>query len=143
MPIVGPTKKLVFKGGFINNIPRIPVCFIRKDKQAYFTRGIILDSGSNALVINKELFDFFSENNDYNIREVKIPADTAGGKETVYEIDDVSFVVGVKYDIVTYRKEKVYYSPKAINISLGTHPIFRDFDVTIKLKDQEIILDPR
>ena len=114
---------------FVNNIPRITMVFVNKNQDVYFTENAILDSGSNVLVITKEVFEFLKQ------APIKI-------KEAKNEISDAKFVVGTKDINVLYEKEKVYYSPTAINISAGINPIFRDFDVTISFKDQKTILEP-
>ena len=129
MPAITPLKRMVFTN-FVNNLPRIVMVFVNADKDVYFTENAILDSGSNVLVITKEVCEFLKQ------APIKI-------KEAKNEISDAKFVVGTKDINVLYEKEKVYYSPTAINISAGINPIFRDFDVTISFKDQKTILEPK
>jgi len=140
MPATTELKRMEFYK-FVNNIPRIPILFIRKDKKVFFTEKVILDTGANVFAITKDVFEFLSKA-DYNIKEIKRKAETGGGEVKFYEIDDVSFVIGFKDDNVMYEHEKVYYSPTAVNVSAGVNPIFADFTVLVDFPNK-IILEPR
>jgi predicted aspartyl protease len=127
--------KMVFHN-FEGNLPRIPITFYRKGGEKYFVNNALLDSGASAIAIIKDVYDFLG----VEPSEAK-KADTAAGKKDAFKISDVTFVLGDEKQNVKYIKEKIYYSPNAIHISIGIHPIFDDFDVSIKTGIKTIILE--
>ena len=121
---------------FEGDLPRIPITFYRKDGEKYFVNNALLDSGASAIAITKDVYDFLG----VEPSETK-NVDTSAGKSDAFEIPDVTFVLGDEKQNVKYIKEKIYYSPNALHISVGIHPIFKDFDVMIKARIKTTTLE--
>jgi hypothetical protein len=145
MTAVTPLIKLAFNWGrfpFKSIVPRIPVKFFytvqgnNKETPIIFA---ILDSGCDIVTIPHEIAVSWG----LELKDIPIRANTASGEAKIYS-SKIDFSIGqVSNRTVKYENVDICVIEGGTEILMGIHPIFKDFDISIKASETRYVLEPR
>ena len=114
--------------------PVIPVKFFYNGKETPFIDAL-LDSGGDFIVIPMPIAKYLGLK-----LEKAGSVDTAGGTTLLYK-SVLNMVLGSKEKSITYSNIQVHISARDdIPVLLGRHPIFEDYEITFKKKENQLIL---
>jgi len=114
--------------------PVIPVKFDSNGKDTPFIDAL-LDSGGDFIVIPMPIAQYLG------LKLKKAGAvDTAGGATMLYKAV-LNMVIGKKDNSYTYKDIEIHVSGRNdIPVLLGRHPIFEDYEIIFKKKQNQLIL---
>lgn len=128
-----------------STVPLIPIRFIYKDSSGQQKNTpliyAVLDSGADAVTIPKDMAD------NWNLTLQQLPpnigVNTASGKIPAF-ISKIDFLVGqAAARTVKYEDVEICVIQGCPAILVGIHPVFEDYDVTIKAEERRYVLEPR
>jgi hypothetical protein len=116
------------------NYPIIPVKFTSKDQKTPSIEAL-LDSGGDFIVIPMPIAKYLG----LKLKKAG-KVDTAGGATTLYKAT-LTMHIGTKEKYDIYKDLEIHVSTRDdIPILLGRFPIFEDYEITFKKKENSLIL---
>ncbi len=114
--------------------PVVPVKFYYNGKETPFIDAL-LDSGGDFIVIPLPIAKYLG----LKLKKAG-SVDTAGGTTLLYKAV-LSMVIGSKEKSVTYSDIQIHVSGREdIPVLLGRHPIFEDYEIIFRKKENQLIL---
>ena len=114
--------------------PVVPVKFYYNGKETPFIDAL-LDSGGDFIVIPLPIAKYLG----LKLKKAG-SVDTAGGTTLLYKAV-LSMVIGNKEKSVTYSDIQIHVSGREdIPVLLGRHPIFEDYEIIFRKKENQLIL---
>jgi hypothetical protein len=114
--------------------PVIPVKFYFDGKETPFIDAL-LDSGGDFIVIPMPIAKYLG----LKLKKAG-SVDTAGGATSLYKAI-LNMVLGKKNGSYTYNNIEIHVSARNdIPVLLGRHPIFEDYEIIFKKKNNQLIL---
>ncbi|KAA0006064.1 MAG: aspartyl protease [Thermoplasmata archaeon] len=114
--------------------PIVPVKFYYNGKETPFIDAL-LDSGGDFIVIPLPIAKYLG----LKLKKAG-SVDTAGGTTLLYKAV-LSMVIGSKEKSVTYSDIQIHVSGREdIPVLLGRHPIFEDYEIIFRKKENQLIL---
>jgi len=114
--------------------PVVPVKFNYKNKVTPIIDAL-LDSGGDFIVIPMPIATYLG----LKLKKAG-SVDTAGGTTLLYKAE-LDMVLGKKEETVTYSNLQIHVSTRNdIPVLLGRHPIFEDYEIVFKKKENKLIL---
>ena len=114
--------------------PIVPVKFYYNGKETPFIDAL-LDSGGDFIVIPLPIAKYLG----LKLKKAG-SVDTAGGTTLLYKAV-LSMVIGSKEKSVTYSDIQIHVSDREdIPVLLGRHPIFEDYEIIFRKKENQLIL---
>lgn len=114
--------------------PIIPVKFYLNGKETPFIDAL-LDSGGDFIVIPMPIAKYLG----LELHEAG-SVDTAGGTTSLFK-GNLNMVIGTKDQNTTYSNIQIHISGRDdIPILLGRNPIFEDYEITFRKKNNQLIL---
>jgi predicted aspartyl protease len=114
--------------------PVIPVKFYYKDKETPIIDAL-LDSGGDFIVIPIPIARYLG----LKLKKAG-SVDTAGGTTVLFKAT-LSMTIGKRGKTVTYHNIQIHVSNRNdIPVLLGRHPIFEDYEIIFKKRDNQLIL---
>ena len=114
--------------------PVIPVKFYYKNKETPIIDAL-LDSGGDFIVIPMPIARYLG----LNLKKAG-SVDTAGGATTLFKAT-LSMIIGKKNKTTAYNNIQIHVSGRNdIPVLLGRHPIFEDYEIIFKNKNNQLIL---
>ena len=124
-------KKMIFD--YIK-YPIIPVKFFNEDKKTPFIEAL-LDSGGDFIVIPMPIAKYL----DLKLEKAGV-VDTAGGSVSLYK-SYLDIEIGKNTSRAEYKNNLIHVSTRDdIPVLLGRSPIFEDYDITFKKRNNQLIL---
>ena len=114
--------------------PIIPVKFFNKNKKTPFIEAL-LDSGGDFIVIPMPIAKYL----DLKLEKAGV-VDTAGGSVSLYK-SYLDIEIGKNNSRAEYKNNLIHVSTRDdIPVLLGRSPIFEDYDITFKKRNNQLIL---
>jgi len=114
--------------------PVVPVKFYYEDKETPFIDAL-LDSGGDFIVIPMPISNYLG----LKLKKAG-DVDTAGGTTSLYKAN-LNMKMGTKNKNVIYDNIQIHVSTRNdIPVLLGRYPIFEDYEITFKHKNNQLIL---
>jgi len=118
------------------NYPIVPIKFLFKDQKTPLIEAL-LDSGGDFIVIPLPIAKYLGLN---LIKAGTV--DTAGGSTDLLKAK-LSMQIGNKQQKNTYEDLEIHVSTRDdIPVLLGRYPLFEDYEITFKKKQNQLILKP-
>jgi predicted aspartyl protease len=114
--------------------PVVPVKFYYKDKETPFIDAL-LDSGGDFIVLPMPISNYLG----LKLKKAG-DVDTAGGTTTLFKAK-LNMMLGTKDKNVIYDNLEIHVSARNdIPVLLGRQPIFEDYEISFKFKNNQLIL---